>query len=129
MIPTDGVILKTDKRGRVQTPAARRNEVLDEFEKSGLSGMKFAELAGVKYQTLATWVKKRRDQRRANATAGAVPSSPTVRRLETVVDAAAGRQDRAALILQLPGGVRLEVAEESQTALAAALVRALGKAC
>ena len=128
MIPSDGAVLKTDKRGRVQTPAARRNEVLDEFEKSGLSGMKFAELTGVKYQTLATWIKKRRDQRRANATPAAVPSSPTVRWLETVVDSAAGRDHHAALVLPLPGGVRLEVTDERQTALAAALVRALAKA-
>jgi hypothetical protein len=34
-------ILKTDARGRVATPVARREELLDEFERSGLSGAEF----------------------------------------------------------------------------------------
>ena len=56
---TDEVILKTDVLGRVKTPAARREGLLDEFERSGLSGRQFAELAGIKYQTFATWAQKR----------------------------------------------------------------------
>ena len=31
------VVLKTDVLGRVRTPAARREALLDEFERSGLS--------------------------------------------------------------------------------------------
>ena len=54
MTPTVGVILKTDVLGRVKAPAARREQLLDEFERSGLTGLKFAELAGIKYQTFAT---------------------------------------------------------------------------
>lgn len=53
------VVLKQDKRGRVQTPLARREQLLVEFEQSGLSGPKFAALVGIKYQTFATWVQKR----------------------------------------------------------------------
>jgi hypothetical protein len=45
---TDEVILKTDVLGRVKTAPARREQLLDEFERSGLSGQKFAALAGVK---------------------------------------------------------------------------------
>jgi hypothetical protein len=52
-------IIKTDVLGRIKTPAARREQLIDEFERSGLSGCKFAELAGLKYQTFATWVQKR----------------------------------------------------------------------
>jgi hypothetical protein len=55
-------IIKTDVLGRVKTPAARREQLLDEFERSGLSGCKFAELAGIKYSTFATWGQKRRRQ-------------------------------------------------------------------
>ena len=40
-------IRKTDVLGRIKTPAARREQLLDEFERSGLSGCKFAELAGI----------------------------------------------------------------------------------
>jgi len=41
MIKADEVVLKADKIGRMQTPVARREQVLDEFERSGLSGKKF----------------------------------------------------------------------------------------
>jgi hypothetical protein len=129
MIQADEVILKTDKRGRVRTPATRREALLDEFERSGLSGTKFAELTGLKYQTLATWMKKRRDQRGTTAVPAAVRHSQNVRWLETVVDSAAGMANGPALVMQLPGGVRLEVADEKQASLAAVLVRALAKLC
>jgi hypothetical protein len=55
MIKADEAGLKTDKLGRMQTPVARREQLLDEFERSGLSGKKFAAVVGVKYPTLATW--------------------------------------------------------------------------
>jgi hypothetical protein len=38
----ESVILKTDRQGRVRTPLAQREALLDAFECSGLSGMKFA---------------------------------------------------------------------------------------
>ena len=42
---TEGAsVLKTDVRGRVRVPNNRREELLNEFEKSGLSGPKFAAL-------------------------------------------------------------------------------------
>lgn len=40
-------LLKTDVRGRVRTPVERREALLDEFERSGLGGPKFAALVGV----------------------------------------------------------------------------------
>ena len=36
-------------------PPQRREELLLEFERSGLPATKFAQLAGVRYQTFATW--------------------------------------------------------------------------
>ena len=56
--PAEEPILKTDVIGRLRTPLARREQLLDEFEKSGLSGQEFAELAGIKYSTFATWAIK-----------------------------------------------------------------------
>jgi transposase len=53
-------MLKTDEAGRVQTPVERRERLLDEFDRSGLSGAKFAALAGIKYSTFATWAARRR---------------------------------------------------------------------
>ena len=49
----------SDSLGRVRTPAERREVLLDEFERSGLSGQKFAELTGLKYQTFVTGVQQR----------------------------------------------------------------------
>jgi len=40
----DEQVLKTDELGRVRTPAARRENLIQEFERSGLSGAKFAAL-------------------------------------------------------------------------------------
>ncbi len=34
--------LKTDRLGRVRTPLAKREEILEAFEESGASGMEFA---------------------------------------------------------------------------------------
>jgi DNA-binding transcriptional regulator YiaG len=125
-------VLKTDVLGRVKTPAERREQVLDEFERSGLSGQKFAELIGVKYQTFATWVQKRRRQRgpykALKAPARAVDQ---VQWLEAVVEQAqaANGTKHPAAIVQLPGGARVEVVDAKQAALVAALLRALEKPC
>jgi len=37
-------VIKTDVLGRMKTSAGRRESLLDEFERSGLSGAKFAAL-------------------------------------------------------------------------------------
>ena len=42
----------------LQTPVERQVAMVREFERSGLSGPRFAALAGVKYQTFATWRRK-----------------------------------------------------------------------
>ena len=122
------VVLKQDGLGRVKTPAARREHLLDEFERSGLSGKKFAALAGIKYQTFATWAQKRRRQLQ-----GAVPVKPVgpVRWLEAVMEQVKnpGGQNLAVLVVQLPGGARVEVADEKQAVLAAVMIRALAKSC
>ena len=80
-------ILKQDGRGRVRTSAARREQLLDEFERSGLSGAKFAELVGVKYQTFATWVQRRQRQLGAAAKVP-VPTTESVKWLEAVLASA-----------------------------------------
>lgn len=53
-------ILKRDALGRVTLTGEQREHLLDEFERSGLKGAQFALAAGVKYQTFAHWVQKRR---------------------------------------------------------------------
>jgi len=124
MIKSDEVVLKTDTRGRIQTPLARREQLLDEFERSGLSGKKFAALVGIKYPTLATWASKRR---RSRGNAAVVRRSEDLRLLEAVVEESGG--NKKALVLELPGGARMEIKDSEQAALAGALLRTLAKPC
>jgi hypothetical protein len=125
---SDGPVLKADTKGRVQTPAARRETLLNEFEKSGLSGAKFAALVGVKYPTFAAWAARRRKQ---GATKAPVKPVDQVHWLETVVEQAQTSVEAktACVLLHLPGGARLELAEVKQVPLAVALLRALEKPC
>ena len=125
-------VIKTDGLGRMRTPAARRETLLDEFERSGLSGPKFAALVGIKYQTLAGWAQRRQRQRspgtKAKLTAA---SADPVKWLEAAVGPlpSAMPPEYRALVVQLPGGARLEIANERQALLAAALVRSLASSC
>jgi hypothetical protein len=123
------VVLKTDEAGRVRTPAARREHLLDEYEHSGLSGAKFAALAGIKYSTFAAWVQRRRQPHAAPPVASSPATS--VHWLEAVVASAQnpGSPTPSVMVMQLPGGVRVEVADEKQAALAAVLVQALARPC
>ena len=56
-------LLSSDVLGRVKTPAVKREAILDEFERSGMTALAFAEHIGVKYPTFATWVQKRKKRR------------------------------------------------------------------
>jgi hypothetical protein len=124
------VVLKTDSRGRVRTPAERREQLLDEFERSGLSGVKFAALTGLKYQTLASWVQRRR-RLQGSASKAAAKREAQVRWLEAVVAEAqpAATVTGATLKVHLPSGAWLEVNDARQAVLVAALVRALEPSC
>ena len=116
--------LKVDATGRVWTPREQREAVLDEFERSGLPASKFAAHIGVEYPTFASWVQKRR-QRRGKGTAHPRQEHAALKWVEATVDetkaVAAGT-----LVVYLPGGARIEVADPAQAALAAQLLRAFG---
>lgn len=122
-----GEVLKTDVLGRVKTPKGRREKILDEFEKSGVSGRKFAELIEINYQTFATWAQKRRRERKPYPpvkTKGGAKPVQQLQWLEAVVEKAkpAGT---GGLIIHLAGGTRMEIADANQAALAATLLRLL----
>jgi acetyl esterase/lipase len=121
-------MLKTDEAGRVQTPVERRERLLDEFDRSGLSGAKFAALAGIKYSTFATWASRRRKR---VATTGSAASPAPVRWLEAVVAPAQNPRGPCpqGVVVQLPGGGRVEVNDVPQVALVAVLLRTLGQSC
>lgn len=118
------VPVTVDTKGRIRASKEQRRAILAKFERSGVSAAQFAKLTGLKYSTLAGWLQRyRRTKPPARAR--------QVRLVEAVVEEApgAGGQNPTVMVLKLPGGVRLEVVDERQAALAAVLVRALAKAC
>ena len=138
MIP-ESLILKTDTRGRVRTPVAQREGLLDAFERSGLSGMKFAALHGVKYPSFAGWVQRRKRQRQLESMGLAevggtasreADSGGALRWWEAVVGEETGRDPgngvlRGGLLLHLPGGVRMEITAGAQVGWAAQLLQSI----
>jgi DNA-binding transcriptional regulator YiaG len=128
---TDAEILKVDAHGRVRSTPERRQKLLEEFDKSGLSGPKFAALTGLKYQTFATWLQKRK--RLQGSAEAAVPKlnapAKAMQWLETVIEEAApaSASSAMALLVRLPSGAVVEVANSGQATLAAAVLRAWEK--
>ena len=128
-------LLKQDVRGRVRTPAARREALLDEFERSAVSGAKFAALVGVKYQTFASWVCHRKNKRvtlgKSRGAALALRARSSLRVVEAVLDPEAKLRDEAplrmdsALNVHLAGGIRLEIGDAGHLKLALSLIKAL----
>ena len=124
-------VLKQDRRGRVRVPQKRREALLAEFERGGLSASAFAAMAGVKYPTFANWLQKRR---KAQGRAGEVSSEAgsvggPIRLWEAVVEDQATRasESGAGLLIELPGAARLMVHSPAQLAMAAELLSLLAQ--
>ena len=116
-----------DTRGRVRTTPEQREALLDEFERSGLSGRRFAEIAGVVPVTFSAWVCQRR-RKRAEAKKRSTRAEP-IALLEAVLEerssplvSVAGR-----VVIELGGGAKVEVGTREQLALVAELVGILSK--
>ena len=111
----------------MRTPVDRRETLLAEFDRSGLSGKQFARLSGIKYSTFAYWLQCRK-RRSVSPSSKIGPPRQQVAWLEAVVQQGMP-SGGTALMLHLPGGVRAELASPQHIHLAAALVRALEKSC
>lgn len=120
------VPLKRDRLGRVTTTAAQREEVLDAFERSGLKGREFAELAGVNYQTFAGWRWARSKQRQAM---GEPPGAKTLFVEAVMGVTASSRSLSEALEVEMPGGVRLRILTPQHAVLAGHLLNSLRTPC
>ena len=102
-----------DRRGRMNWSRERREQLLDEYERSGLSQAAFARREGVRYPTFAHWVQERRRGASGEAR-GVVP-----RFVEVGVPATSSSPE---LSVALPGGL---VARGADATALAVLVRAL----
>ena len=60
--PCDSSIIRVGSDGRLRFTPAQRLELLDAFDRSGLSARAFARSHGVCYQTFINWQRKRREE-------------------------------------------------------------------
>jgi transposase len=113
-------IVKVDRIGRIKTPRERREALLAEFDRSGMSGQQFAKWAGIKHCTFITWVQKRRRKGapgQAEDKPAPTGAKSTVQWVEAVLEKATAKKSEVnpnttVMIVQGPGGVRLELSEE-----------------
>lgn len=110
-----GVIIKSDRGGRVRYTRQYKQEVLAAFETSSLSAPAFASQCGIKYPTFAAWIaERRRGERQTSRDAQAfliaeIPAST----------------DGTALEVHLPGGAVVRASDAEQLRLLAVLLRQL----
>jgi transposase-like protein len=122
--PIQNVPVTVDTKGRVRASKEQRRVILAEFERSGVSAAQFAKVTGLKYSTLAGWLQRYRRGKPKG------PAQP-VRLLEAVVEQVPASDGKSplALVVELPGGGRLEIDDVKQVPLAAALLRSLHQPC
>jgi hypothetical protein len=137
-----GNILKTDVLGRVHVGRVQREVILDAFEASGMSGQAFALHHGIKVQTFASWIQKRRRvrgdyqnealchklrMRKHSAQIRheeASRSQPTMNLIEVNLKNEAPKIHEALEVI-LPGGAVVRISHESQLGLLKNLIHQL----
>ncbi len=118
-----GELLRLDTKGRVRTGRERREMLLAEFDRSGVSGARFARMAGINYQTFCGWLHVRR---RESAGKPASKRFKPVKWLETAVTTATLPAQAEPLRVQLPGGAWMDLGSPEQLRAAAQLLMELG---
>ena len=127
-----GQILSQDAQGRVLVSRERRASLLEEYDRSGMSGIKFAQYVGIKYSTLAYWLQSRRRHRQKEkslikAGTDTEPGRSNGGWIEAVVENASGPGVPAgALRIYFAGGAYCQISSAGEVALAAELLRRLG---
>jgi len=123
-----GQILSRDARGRVLVSRERREALLGEYDRSGMSGVKFAQYIGIKYSTLAYWLqRRRRPRRREKLLLKAGAGKSTEGWIEAVVEeGSSSRVPTGALRIDFAGGAYCQISSVAEAALAAELLERLG---
>jgi hypothetical protein len=109
----------------------RREALLAEYDRSGMSGVKFAEYIGIKYSTLAYWVQRRRQLRQKEKSLvkaeEAKPGLSNGAWIEAVVENASGPGVPAGTLrIYFAGGAYCQISSASEVVLAAELLGRLG---
>lgn len=110
-------LIRTGRDGRQRYSEDYKQQVLEAFESSSMSGKAFAEQCGIKYPTFAAWLAKRRRKANTNEV-GANTDTPAFLLAEI-------GEGSGALELILPGGATARVTTPGQARLLAALITAL----
>ena len=110
-------IIKSDRTGRLRYTQQYKDEVLAAYEASGMSGPAFAEHCGLKYQTFAGWVAKRRREKGQ--------TRPPAAEQQFVLAEFGAAPVSGELRVELPGGACARLSDAAQAGLLAALIRAL----
>lgn len=116
-------ILKVDEVGRVQTPPEKREAMLAEYERSGMTGAQFARFVGVRYSTLMYWLQKRRKGAGHGEEKASSRNDPP-RWLEARVEGDLSPSEK--LVVEVGGGIRMLVGNRTQAALAGEVLQAMG---
>jgi len=110
-------VLKVDVAGRVITPKEKRDELVEAYRGSGMTGKQFAGYAGVKYVTLMSWVGK---ASKVRSQAGCV-GRESIRWVEASVEGPG-----ESLWVVIGGTVKMEVSNSKQAGLVAEILGGLG---
>jgi hypothetical protein len=127
-----GEILGRDARGRVLVTPERRELLLEQYDRSGMSGVKFAEYIGIKYSTLAYWLQSRRrkgerEKLLLQAGTDSEPSKSNGAWIEAVVEnGVRPRVQEGALRVYFTGGAYCQISSAAEAAMAAELLGRLG---
>ena len=127
-----GQILNRDAQGRVLVSRERRESLLAEYERSGMSGVKFAQYVGIKYSTLAYWLQSRRRHRaREKLLLKAGPETEAGKNngewIEAVLEnGSPPRVSAEGLRIYFAGGAYCQVSSVGEAGLAAELLGRLG---
>lgn len=127
-----GEIFKQDTKGRVRVPKARREALLDEYERNGGSAAQFANYIGIKYSTLANWIQKRRKRERLKRSVRRGEgreelSQSNGRWVEAVVERGAEpKAQESSLRIYFTAGAYCQISNAREAGLAAELLGRLG---
>ena len=120
MMPGTMAPLKIDAKGRVWTPAEKREEILREFDRSGASGVEFAGMIGVKYPSFAGWLRRRGARPGVGRRRGRPKKEPV-----QFVEATIPGRPTEPLVVELPRSVRVRITASGQIPLVLELLRSL----